>query len=196
MAIDNIKVFVLYCSGTGREISFFELVQGENAMDLDDYTPEEFWGVSGGMEIIINDHYSIFRSTDFYYVVKATNFLIHSLYWIQGKKCDRFDEDDDYPNDVVIRTTGNKEIRLARTGTENEVQLSFTPKEKLYNNDRGIRYFEGITINKSEWKNAVQLALDEYFEVLTRTIENNPEDKRNTVMLNYYDAWKEIRNAE
>jgi hypothetical protein len=176
----------------GREASFFDLAQRKDGMDLEHYTPYGFWGIGGGMEIVTNDYHSIFRSTDFHYLVKVTNFLINSIYWIHGKRCDRFDIDDDYPNDVVLRTTGNKEIRLTNNNTDSEVQLSFTLQGKSFNYERGIRYFEGVTISKVEWTNAVTLALNEYFEVLIRVIDDNADDQTSKVMLGYYDVWKNI----
>ncbi len=191
--ITDIEVIVLYQSIGGKEISFFDLLNHREAIDSEASEPANFWWSYGGFEIAINDYKVIFHSCNFQYLVKATSFLIQSLYWLQGEKSDWFDTDDDYPNDVVLKTTSGEELHLTKNGID-DVKLSFTPKKKPYENERATRYFENLVIGKAEWENATRLALNEYFEVLLSVIQNSPDDEMSKTMLNYYDVWKDISN--
>ncbi|MEO7213590.1 hypothetical protein [Mucilaginibacter sp.] len=188
--IKSIGVYLLYSPSYNEEYTFFEIVKGM-PLDLKDYEVSNFWGVDGGIEIVVNGYCSIHKNTDFHYLVEATNFLIRSLYWLQGKKSDRFDVDDDYPNDVVVRTTGNK-LLLLKDINEREISLSFTSLENNDVNARGVRYFENILIAKSDWSAAVKLALSEYFEVLLKVVQNNPNDSTSKTMMNYYNDWRVV----
>ncbi len=192
--IKDIEVYLLYSPNDNKEYSFFEIVREAVPLDFKDYEASNFWGINGGFEIVANGYCSIFRNTDFHYLVKATSFLLHSLYWIQGKKSDWFDVDDDYPNDVVARTTNNK-LLILKNINENEVSLAFTSSENNHANARGTRYFENIAINKNDWGNAVKLALSEYFEVLLTVVQNNPNDSTSKTMMGYYDVWRNIENG-
>ena len=191
--ITDVEIIVLYHSIDGKEISFFDLFNRREAIDSEASEPAKFWWSYGGFEIAINDYKVIFHSCNFQYLVKATSFLIQSLYWLQGEKSDWFDTDDDYPNDVVLKTTSGEELHLTKNGID-DVKLSFTPKKKPYENERATRYFENLVIGKAEWENATRLALNEYFEVLLSVIQNSPDDEMSKTMLNYYDVWKDISN--
>ncbi len=192
---NKLEIFFLYCSNSrGEDISFTEIVQQKNILDGEDIEPSNFWGISGGVQILVNNYNTVFRSVNFHYLVKATNFLIHSLYWIKGIQNDRFDSDDDYPNDVVVRTTSNELLRL-RSNSEKEVVLSFSHSERNHIWQRGDRYFENIIINKDDWYNASKLALSEYFEVLLRAVQSNPNDSTSKTMMGYYEGWRNIENG-
>lgn len=189
--INNIEIFVIYSSNTGREKFFFDIVRQEDIMDIEHYTPKGFWGIDGGIEIVIDGYCSIFRSTDFHYLVKATSFLLHSLYWTQSKKSEWFDVDDDYPDDIVLRNTNNDLLRIGK-GNENELIISYTSVSENYLKVRGDRFFENILISQDAWINACKQALSEYFDMLLKITQDNPREDSSKTMMNYYYVWQNI----
>jgi hypothetical protein len=62
---NSIEIHVLYSSRTNRECSFFEIIKNEMFLNSEHEQPSGFWGLDGGLEIVINGYCSIFRSTDF-----------------------------------------------------------------------------------------------------------------------------------
>ena len=103
--VDELEVCLSYYSKGGKEVQLFDLLYRHDAMDLHAYVPINFWCSMGGIEIVINGYLTIFHSCNFYVFVKITNFLIHSVYWVKGvSSSDWYDIDDEYPNDVVLRT--------------------------------------------------------------------------------------------
>jgi hypothetical protein len=193
MADQQLEICILYWSKNGREVSFADIEKGADSLDMDEYSPDAFWSAMGGFEITLNGYNTIFHSTDFHYLVKATNLLIHSLYWIKGRVSDRFDKDDDFPNDVIVRSTGSNLIRLQSL---NDIELKFSyisSKEKPIAR-RGDRFFEGVILDKQEWFRQADIALKEYFDTLVNIIKRNESRETSKVMLEYYEVWKAISN--
>lgn len=186
----SIEIYVLYSPLNSYEYSFFEIVNENMPLAVGDYEPSGFWGINGGLEIVINGYCSIFRSTDFHYLVRATSFLLQSLYWLKGEKSHWFDVDDDYPDDVSVRTTG-RNVLLLKNIDESNVELSFISANNE-STERGLRYFNNIVINKDQWCSAVHIALSEYFEMLLAVVKNNLGDETNKTMINYYNVWQAI----
>ncbi len=193
MTDKKLEINVLYSSNQRREIAFSDIVQKNDCFDMEDYEPENFWGIMGGFDITVNNHFTIFHSSDFHYLVKATSFLIHSMYWIKNEVSDWFDKDDDFPDDVIVKSTGGNIIKLSPQN-ENEISFSFTNSTKNYINKRGDRFFENFIINKIEWFNQVDLALNEYFIQLLNVIDKSDKPNRTTeTMQEYCEVWTKIR---
>jgi len=190
-----IEIFTIYRSNEGRETSFYNIVNSKDVIDDEHYEPSKFWNCMGGLSVCINQYQTVFCSTNFYNLVKATSFLIHSLYWIKNRRSDWFDIDDDYPNDIILRTTSNEIIRLANHNEE-ALSLSFTSSEVNHVRQRGDRYFESVLIKKEGWYAAAKLALEEYFEVLLRVVKNSSGDSTSRTMMSYYDVWKNLKAIE
>ncbi len=188
-----LEISILYFSNQGREITFTDISQRQDCMDVEDYEPDNFWGIMGGFEITIGGHFTIFHSSDFHYLVKATSFLINSMYWIKSEVSEWFDKDDDFPNDVIVKSTGGNLIRLT-SQNDTELIFSYSHKSEDYENVRGDRFFEGFTIDKTEWFKQVDIALDEYFSQLLNVIDKSDKPNRtNETMKEYYDVWTKIR---
>ncbi len=186
-----IEIITIYRSNEGRETSFFNIVNSKDIMDDEHYKPSNFWNCMGGLSICINQYQTVFCSTNFYNLAKATSFLIHSLYWIKSRRSVWFDIDDDYPHSVIVRITSTEILMLSQID-EREIFLSFFSTERDHVRQRGDRYFESIAINKNDWYNASMVALSEYFEVLVKVVQNNPTDDTCKIMMGYYDVWRDI----
>ncbi|KAM3091640.1 hypothetical protein ACKFKF_32810 [Phormidesmis sp. 146-12] len=192
MTQNSLEVAVLYYSDEGREASFTDLVNNREVMDLKHYEPSAFWSVSGGFDVTLNGYSSIFHSCNFYCLVKATSFLIHSLYWIKGKQSEWFDTNDDFPNDVLINPTPNTMLRLQRI-TKSEVVFSYSPLDNNYAHKRGDRYFSDIRLDSDAWFEQTNLALGEYFKILEFVIDKGDKSERIVeTMTEYLKVWKDI----
>ena len=191
---DKIEINILYDSKNRGEISFTDIANQNNSMDSEDYKPESFWGLTGGFQVTIDDYKTIFSSTDFHYLVKATSFLIHSMYWIKDKKSEWFDTDDTFPNDVIVKSTDNNLIRLQKY-TDAKLEFSYVSTKQNYIRKRGDRFFEGLMIDKQEWFRQTNIALKEYFDTLLFVSNKAENDKTSKVMSEYYDLWKAISNG-
>ena len=192
MAEDRLEINILYCSDEGREVSFTDLANQTNVMDPKHYEAGNFWSVFGGFEVTLNGHFTIFRSCNFYCLVKATSFLISSLYWLKDKKSDWFDQDDDFPNSLSINPIPNTVVKLQRTNDE-EILFSYTSNNDKYVFKRGDRYFNGIRISIHDWITQTNIALGEYFEILSVVLDkDDTSDRIVDTMREYKELWRNI----
>ncbi len=188
---NNLEINILYWSSKGREVPFRFIINHTDTMDFDDYEAKTFWHLIGGFEVTLEGCKTIFHSSDFHYLVKATSFLIHSMYWIKGKESDWFDKDDTYPNDVIIKSTSNNLISLTNLSPE-ELSFSYTTNKENEIHNRGDRFFKNIRLNKQEWYEASNKALEEYFEILKQIADKQHDDPTSKIMMKYYRIWKNI----
>ncbi|MDO6429649.1 hypothetical protein Q4E93_03540 [Flavitalea sp. BT771] len=195
MARQQLEICILYWSKNGREVRFIDIVKDNDSIDMDEYAPEAFWSAMGGFEVTLNRYKTIFHSSDFHYLVKVTNFLIHSLYWIKGRTSDWFDKDEAFPNDVIVKSTGNNLIRL-HSIDDKEISFSYTSSKDILISERGERFFEQVILDKQEWFKQTDIALKEYFDTLINIINRNESTEINKLMLEYYDVWEAISNIE
>jgi hypothetical protein len=190
MTYRQLEINILYYSRTGRETTFTDIKNGKDSMDLEDYVPNCFWMLMGGFQVTIDGYKTIFNSSDFHYLVKAASFLIHSQYWIKGKLSDWFDKDDTFPNDVIVRSTGDNLVRLQKNDV-NFLKLSYTPKEP-HPYKRGERFFNEEIVEKIQWFQQTDIALSEYFDILLHVVDQNENTETSKTMLDYYAVWKAI----
>ncbi len=116
------------------------------------------------------------------------------MYWIKNEVSDWFDKDDDFPDDVIVKSTGGNIIKLSKQN-ESEISFSYANSSEDYNNKRGDRFFENFVVNKIEWFNEVDLALNEYFIQLLNVIDkSNKQNRTIETMQEYYEVWTKIRN--
>jgi hypothetical protein len=186
----RLEINIIYRSSNGREATFTDIKNGTEAIDIEEYEPKQFWLLMGGFQVTLEKYKTIFRSSDFHYLVKATSFLIYSLYWIKGEVSEWFDKDDMFSNDVVVRSTGGNLIRLQSTGN-NTLTFSYIPKEP-HSYKRGERFFEAMEIEKALWFQEADIALSEYFEVLLRVVRQSEASETSNLMLQYYGVWKAL----
>lgn len=192
MTQNSLEIIVLYYSNEGREVRFTDLVSKQDVMDENHYELSSFWNALGGFDVTINGHFTIFHSCSFYCLIKATSFLIHSLYWIKNKKSDWFDTDESFPNDVLVKPTPNTILRLQRLESS-DILVSYLPIENDNTRKRGDRYFSGIKLNIDDWFEQTNFALSEYFKILMLVIERS--DKTNRLLqtaTEYMEVWQAI----
>jgi len=121
----------------------------------------------------------------------VTNFLLHSLYWTRNIICDRFDKDEFYPSDVVLRTTSKNTLRLKKSSGNNLI-LSFAHFQENHIRRRGERFFENIIIEQNGWEIAAYTALSEYFEVLMRAVNSDSDSEYNRTMIEYHKVFSSL----
>jgi hypothetical protein len=188
----SLEIAILYRSDEGREVSFTDLINNRDVMDVNHYEPSAFWNIFGGFEVTLNGHFTIFHNCNFYCLVKATNFLITSLFWIKGKQSDRFDNTNDTPNHLSINPSPDTTLRLQRLN-EKELIFSYLPRENTYKHKRGDRYFGTINLNSDSWFEQTDLALNEYFEIMKMVIAKaDKSDKTVQTMIEYLKVWQDL----
>jgi len=191
--MNELEIFVLYERKGGAIVPFVSIVEGKDIMDIEDYEIEGFWGACGGIRIVFDKYCIIFDSVDFHHLFKIINFLLHSLYLLNGKDSyGMFPIDEDYPNDVVVKSTAGWLLRL-KDLNQDLFLLSYEHNDVSYLRKRGDRFFEGIAINKLIWKSAARIALDEYFSVLLDAVKASGDAPRNQTAMEYYQYWLEVR---
>jgi hypothetical protein len=195
--MDNrLEIICIYRSREGRETDYYFLSNNKYVMDLEDYKPGGFWQTGGGFMITKNKYLTIFNSTSFYNVVKAVSFLLHTLYWAKELTCNWFDESEEYPGDVIVKTYTESEdtLRLSKYGAD-QVSLSYFPAKPLTNNLRGNHYFSNEIFSLTEWVSAVNIALTEYFFMLNEVVENaEKSDDTVPTMKAYQKVWTDIKD--
>ena len=190
MSDQNLEINVLYWSSDGRETSFTAIADGSDYMDEENYEPKAFWSVMGGFQVTLEGYKMIFSSSDFHYMVKATSFLIHSLYLIAGMTSDWFDSEDIFEDKVTLKSTGDNLICLKKMNG-GMILFSFEPKE-VRPRKRGDRFFDGVALKEEEWFKEADIALQEYFEILLRVANDHEDNETSRIMLSYYGVWKAI----
>ena len=186
-----LEINVLYKSGSGRETSFTAIAGNTDCLDVEHYETEAFSGLEGGFAVTLNGNHTIFQSTEFTQLTDAINFLIHSLYWVQNKTAFRFDSNDFFPNDDLIKNTGKHIIRL-QSLNERELVFSSAANPGNKGGKRGNSFFDGVILNKEEWFNQADIALKEYFDVLLYVIKTNHHSNTCEAMLDYFEMWTNI----
>ena len=187
----RLRTFLLYYSDQGRESNFYQLVHNNSALDAEHYEPKAFWQMQGGLELVMDEYYTVFHDFHFYVLTKATDFLIHSLYWLKGQENAWFSSDEAYPEDVVCRMTDGNLLRLCK-GDNDTVVLSFTPLDTNHEPTRMDRYFQGLAFRSEDWLGAALAGLSEYFDLLLDITGEFPNDPTSMLMMEYYDVWRNI----
>ncbi|MBK7640168.1 MAG: hypothetical protein IPJ22_09025 [Bacteroidetes bacterium] len=142
----DLEIICLYRSNQGREVNYNTLVSGIDVMDLEDYVAENFWQTMGGLEITKDGNKTIFKSTDFYNIVKPINFILHSLYKIRNINCDWFDNDAD--QQIILKPAIFLKLKLLE---KNTLSLSYLPLTKETKYKRGKHYFADEIISIETW---------------------------------------------
>lgn len=192
MTQNHLEINVIYCSKEGREVLFTDIVNNADVMALEDYEPSNYWNVLGGFEVTLNGHFTIFRSCSFYCLVKATSFLISSIYWLEGKTSEWFDYDEKFPNIISINPTPDTTVKLERLN-DTELLFSYTNNKEEYISRRGDRYFCDVKISTYDWITQTTIAMNEYFTALSFVLDkNDKDDKIAKTMKEYLDVWHNI----
>lgn len=186
--MSKIEVLCFYYSYAGREVSYYDILNKTDFMDETDQTPNDFWCSLGGFSITIDGFKTIFNNHNFYNMVKASTFLLNTLYWLAGKESDWFNQ---APNtDELYVEFGVNEKLIIRDRSLTEISLSYSNQTVGYERKRGDRFFEDIILSKQEWIDAVKAGLNEYFTVLLQATNNN--DSTSKIMQEYYNVWKQV----
>lgn len=189
----RVEIMGLYSSYSGREITYYEVANKLELLDADDYSSSGFWCSLGGFTITLEGYKTIFRSFAFYNMVKATSFLLNSIYWLKGIHSDWFNSHEDV-SELSIEF-GMEEIMVVKKIEREKISLSYYKKNILYQPERGDMFFRDILMNIQEWINACEIALQEYFTVLLQVVRNEPNDNAARLIKEYYDVWVKIRQV-
>ncbi len=194
MEVKKIDIHIIFESNESGQDTFFDIIHNNagSAWEFYELDPEGFWGLSGGIEIVINGFNSIFRSTDFHYLLKPVSFLLHTLYYIKDLENTWFDKDELYPDSILLKTTGQNILKLDKV--RENVKLSFLNQQghtvKSIRGDQ--RYFDDIYIDSKLWHNATHIALEEYFISLLQIVKVFPDSKTSNVMMNFHKVWHDL----
>ncbi|PUZ19172.1 hypothetical protein GA0116948_1382 [Chitinophaga costaii] len=189
---NKLEILCLYCSYAGRVTSYYELCNDADFMEKEEYTNSGFLASLGGFSITIRGFNTIFNSYGFYNVMKATTFLLNTLYWLEGKYYE--DWFNDYSNtDLLSIEFGINEILTIRKNGMAEIQLSYFNKEKMDQSKRGEHFFYDFVLRTDEWLEACRIALEEYFAMLLKVVRQNKHDDAAIVLLRYQEVWRQIK---
>ncbi len=174
---ENIEIIIYQYSKQGRKIEYASLSDGRSYFDPEDYNAQFFWGAMGGISIKVENYKVILDCDEFYVLLKAIDFLLQSMAWINEEEEEWLDKDEEYPNDVAIRFQSGNFLRLSE-----------------FDKKRGQRFFSSHRITKELWVDAVTIALNEYFNVIEDIIKLDDEKSPSRVLSDYRDYWKKLKN--
>lgn len=186
----EIRILLLYLTREGRVVYWDKIVNESDAMDSEEYFSKGFANIYGGIEIITGEYFVILHVTDFSYLIKVTDFLLHSLYWLKEKNSDWFNPIES--EQIVLKTIGLHEIKFQKNAAKKEVILSYYPGSSNYMKKRSDKFFENISIDEQCWINSVEIALQEYFYMIEKEILKDGTGN-DEVMASYLNIWKAIK---
>ena len=190
---ENIEIIIYQYSKQGRKIEYASLSDGRSYFDPEDYNAQFFWGAMGGISIKVENYKVILDCDEFYVLLKAIDFLLQSMAWINEEEEEWLDKDEEYPNDVAIRFQSGNFLRLSEFDKKS-LSLSYLPPDLINTNKRGQRFFSSHRITKELWVDAVTIALNEYFNVIEDIIKLDDEKSPSRVLSDYRDYWKKLKN--
>ena len=185
--MSKIEVLCFYYSYAGREVNYNDILNKLDFMDEEDRTPSGFWTSLGGFSITIDGFKTIYSNHNFYNMVKASTFLLNTVYWLNGKESDWFNKPIN-ASELSIEFGVNEKLTIHNKSLT-EISLSYSNQTIGYERKRGDRYFEDIVLPKQEWVNAVKVGLNEYFKVLLQIAHNDKNNDTSKIMQEYYSVW-------
>lgn len=189
----KLEIAIIYFSNEGREINFQELKHGGYSLSDEENNPEFFWGATGGLEITVDGYKTIFRGFEFYVAMKGVEFLLHSLFWLEGK-LDGYDVDPTFPESVVSRFSNHNYIKLSRN-EEGILSLSYQPSDAQLAHEKRNRFFKDEQFSPKDWSEAARIALKNYFDVLNPILLANMEHKCSRILENYLvKEWEKLQH--
>jgi hypothetical protein len=190
----DLEIMCVYRSNQGREITYNAILSKEDVMDSGDYEAEYFWQTMGGFMITKDGYKTILYSTEFYNIVKPINFLLHSLYKIKNVKSDWFDDKKVMSGEIEIFTVSNDILKL-KILDRNNISLSYLPLHDNERNRRGKHYFHEEKINTDSWIRETEIALSEYFNILSDLTKARSENSTVNIMKEYLRLFNSICNT-
>ncbi|WBM74143.1 hypothetical protein [Saprospira grandis] len=189
----KLEIICIYCSimDGGPECNFSELKEGRCSMAEYDLKADNFDYILGGFLVAIDGYKIIFREMNFYTLLKPMTFLMETLYWLAGRTTNIFDVDEDDPSRLVLETMSAEKLVLTNIG-DGKLTLSFLAANKEQEKRRGKNYFRDVVIKAEDWKEAVTLALEEYFYFAEQALKENPKSERAYLLSRYISLWKNI----
>ena len=191
MSKKDIEIVCIYRSLEGREVEFPFLKDGSDTMDFEDLNLPNFVSVMGGFSVTVDEYKTVFRGINFYTALKPISFLLESLYWLHGLSSGLLDADDDFPSSVVVSTMIQEKLVLSNLD-ESLLTLSFLAPNKEQEDARGFYYFSDIQITQQDWREAVTVALEEYFYIAKQVLSQNPNGQNASFLLECIGLWKNI----
>lgn len=191
MDVNELEIICLYRANSGREVPFNSLFNNSDVIDEDNLG--DFWNVMGGLIININQFCTIVRENNYYVLLNPVTFLLHSLYWLKGLDSNWYDEDEEHPGCLTIKTMDGK-ILILKQVDELTLSLSYYYQNKSeLNSERGNTFFSDLRFGKDIWKSATIKSLEEYFSVYKTLLEWSKSDiPSNSNMLEFLRLWDNI----
>lgn len=183
----QLEIAIFLLSYHEREINFHDLDSGKCYLENDELSPEFFWGASGGFEIIVDGYKSIFKGTEFYVSLEAIDFLLNSISFLKGELASE-NYDTEFPNSLVFKFQNGNFIKLSKINEE-VVSLSYLPADQKIETIRANRFFKDEFLSGNDWLEGVMLALDEYFKVLIKIVQENAAAPQAKILDKYVAEW-------
>lgn len=184
----DIEVMCFHLSNADAETTYYDICRdGIPAMDMDNWDIKSFWMAYGGFTITLDGYKTVFHSGGFYNIVKATTFLLNTIYWLEGKSSGWFN-DHEGAEELFINL-GLHETFKVRKKNEHEILLSYYRENNAALRNRGEHFFHELLLSRDSWIDACKIALGEYFQMVREIADAHPESKLKRVLDEYYDVW-------
>ena len=191
--MDELEIICMYNSREYGKAWFNTLI--DSYQNYDGFTPADFISVDGGLRIN-QGHKTLFYSDNFYFLINPVSFLLHSLYWVQGRDSGIWDsfEQKDLPCGIAVHMmTSPREYLILSRKDKEYLLLSYLPSGNKVEKKRGIHYFENEPIKESAWVEAAKVALAEYFLFFEKAMDKDRSHPGIEIMEKYLRAWQNIR---
>lgn len=190
MIRDSLKIELLHYTKCGREVSYSDLVCKVDHLEDDELEPVSIWGAIGGLVVVADGYQIIYRDFEFYVLLKAVDFLMHSLCWLSNNPEGWFDKDEEFPHCILARFVNGNYLRLQRVG-EATVSLSYQPAVKDQVHDRRARFFLDEQFSFETWQDACFEGLRDFFRFIDPYIKRKPDNPQARILAGYQRFWIE-----
>jgi hypothetical protein len=189
--VKKMEIMCIYRSKKGREVEFNLLKDGSDTMDYEDLEVPNFVSMMGGFSVTMDGYKTVFRGVNFNHLWKPVSFLLESLFWLEGLSSGLLDIDGEFSSNLILSTTIEEKFVLSKSG-ENGLNLSFLAPDEAPMKTRAQHYFSEVPLPLKDWKEAVYIALEEYFYCAEQVLHQNPNGNNAGVLNELIDLWKKI----
>ena len=199
----NLEIELIACSNMGGGDQGFYSINKTSFLHPEDSFPSKFWGISGGIEIVVDGYFSIYRSTQYYLLVSVADFLLTTLYNLKPVVLDTekafFNA---YPQDIIDLESVDvyKSILRFEKNDNSSIKLSrFPSMPTIKEMSRYPKFFDNVIIDSDVWARECAFALDDYFNYFDKTVlgffakQEQTDAKKIDLMKRYVEMWYMIK---
>lgn len=188
MQISKINLNLIYSSPLGS----YRFGDKNFSLYNDDISPENFETCLGGLELIANRHFIFFQLLQYDELLKFVHFLIRFL--IKESSPENIRNHfiyDEYRLDLEKAVTALKfpEETLSFCNLGSLIKISFLPANTITDLSESL-YFDNIYVDARLMENATVKALDKYFQVASRIVDNTDD----TYLYQLINFWNELKS--